>query len=519
MWKQESVHSNMKYRLLMDYSQEIILFFNQSGKIIECNQTAIDLLGYKEGIYHMTVMDIFRKAVKCVNNMPVINCKYINKQAETVAYRKNQTCFSVNLKITEAYEGKNYLGACFATDLTCKNTALHELRQTENELKLSGQLKNEFVANISHELRTPVNGIQGLVENLMETELSPKQLETVNIIHRCCVNMNAIINNLLDYTKIMNNKLILEQREFCFREFINNIVNFYINKISEKGLKLLVNVADDIPERVIGDELRLTQILNNLFSNAIKFTAVGHIALEVVKTEQTEHEVELFFMVMDTGIGISPEEQDKLFQSFSQVDGSITRRFGGTGLGLSICKLLIDAMHGTITVDSEKNKGSSFSFSLRMGIPELAQVPVIAQSTVSIGPHIKCKNENSVLPRPSGCNECDYLGKLLEKANVSAYMNDLNNTMECGDQYDSEKITKEMLDMADRLMICIEMGSWLKAEEFATAIRKRIPEENKDLKNKMLRIVLLIRKENHDNSLDLINEIRVMIKEVSLWNT
>jgi signal transduction histidine kinase len=467
----------------------------------------------------MSVTDIFRNAVRNVNNELVINNKYLNKFTETVAYRRNQTCFSVNLRITVNQDQENYLGACLAADMTSKNAVMHELRQTKNELELSRQLKNEFVANISHELRTPVNGIKGLVENLMETELTPKQLETVNIIDRCCTNMNVIINDLLDYTKIVNNKLVLEQREFFFRSFIKNIIDFNINKISEKGLKLLINVEDDIPLKVIGDELRLTQILNNLFSNAIKFTSVGHIALEVVKTEQTEHEVELFFMVMDTGIGISLEEKDKLFQSFSQVDGSITRRFGGTGLGLSICKLLVEAMQGTITVESEKNKGSNFSFSIRMGIPQSQELPVVRRSIGKIMQNFEIINRNSIGPAPeqSFTSDYDFIGRLLENANPSILIHDSDTGMGSQSQYDKEKMTKEILDLLDRLMICIEMESWVKAEEFATAIRRQIPEDNKELKNKTLRIVLSVRKEEHDNSLNLLNEIREMINEVTVW--
>ncbi|MDF2537750.1 MAG: sensor signal transduction histidine kinase [Herbinix sp.] len=516
MMKLDLLQTSLKYRLITDYSQEIIIFFNRFGKIVECNQLAIDLLGYGEDIYKISISDIFRKAVKTVNNELVINNKYRDKLGETVAYRKNQTCFAVKLRITVNSDKKNYLGACLGIDMTSKSAIIHELRQTKNELKLSNQMKNQFVANISHELRTPVNGIKGLVENLMETELTPKQLETVNIIHRCCANMNSIINDLLDYTKIANHKLNLEQRTFNLRKCIENIVAINIIKISEKGLKLFVNIADDIPHSVIGDELRLTQIINNLFSNAIKFTSIGHIVLEVVKTEQTEREIELFFMFMDTGIGISLEDKDKLFQSFSQVDGSITRRFGGTGLGLSISKLLVEAMQGTIKVESEKNKGSNFSFTVRLRLPKSSEIEAALLNTTNTEQVIIDEILN--MKTTEEPTEIDYVGRILESANVSPVVDRsyfINTEPE--NQHTSEKMVKEINNVLDRLMICIEMGSWMKADEFTSFIRKILPEDMKELKNKAMRLVLSVRKEDHDHSLMLLEEMRGMINEVTIW--
>jgi len=520
MIKQRTLQTSLKHRLLTEHSQEIIIFFNQYGNIIECNQVAIDLLDYKEDIYQTPITEIFRKAVKNVNNQLVIHEKYRDKLAETVAYRKNQTCFNVYLRVTVNQSKRNLIGACIAIDLTSKKNLIHELKRTKNELKLLRQTKNEFVANISHELRTPLNGVMGLIENLMETELSPKQVETVNIIHRCCINMNTTINDLLDYTKIASNKLILEQRVFCIRKLIDHIVNFNINRITQKGLKLLVNVADGIPYRVIGDEYRLTQILNNLFSNAIKFTSVGHIAFEIVKTEQTEHEVELFFMIIDTGIGISLEDKDKLFQSFSQIDGSITRRFGGTGLGLSISKRLIEAMHGTITAESEKNKGSNFSFSIRLGIPkETEQAGEVNESNyLADDLHAKEKTFSNKAEETSNFKEIDYIGELLEKANIPPLtLQNLNFQATSRKATDTKLDSKGMLDMMDRLMICIEMGSWLKAENFAIGIKALLPKDNKELMNMALRLVLTVRKEDHDNSLLNLDELRVRVDEVIGW--
>lgn len=510
MTKQMNSRTGTKYRLLSEHSQEMIIFFDKFGKVIDCNQMAESSLGFGEEIYRISITDIFRKAIKRINNQLVINLRFKDKPGETVAYRINQTCFPIKLIISTYKSKTKFMGVCIASNLIEKKAIIQELRQARNELKQTNQVRNEFVANISHELRTPVNGIMGLVDNLLETELTPGQLETVNIIRRCTNNMSKIINDLLDYTKFANNKLHLEKLPFCFRKFIRNVIAYHLNKINEKGLKLLINVADDIPTMVIGDELRLTQILNNLLSNAIKFTSVGHVALEVVQTERTDNEVELFFVVMDTGIGISLDQEDKLFRSFTQIDSSITRRFGGTGLGLSISKLLVENMQGSINVESEPDKGSNFSFTVRLGI---------SKDSGAEGEHQESEYKNDLelknllmnhdSSRASEQEEVDYISRLLERAKFPGFLaKDFQLSSENIKRSDSEMSNKEIMSLLERLMICIEMESWCKAEEFADILKKYISEDDKELKNNTLRLILAVRKENHDNSLLYLNELR-----------
>lgn len=503
--------SHNKYLFFLKHSQEIVLFFNHSGKIIDCNQMAKDKLGYGNDIFQYSISDIFRKAVHMEDGHLAIGIKYQDRIAETIAYRKNQTCFAIELKIALATGRRSFYGMCTAVDITDKKQLIRDCRHLKMELKSSRKIKNEFMANVTHELKTPVNGIMGLTENLLETELTPKQLETLNIINRCCNNMNTLINDLLDFTKIGSNKMVLEWREFSFHKLIDDVIAFNINRINEKGLKLIVNVANDIPNKIIGDECRLTQILNNLFSNAIKFTSVGQIALEIVKIAQTKDEVELFFMVMDTGIGISLEEKDKLFLSFSQVDGSITRRFGGTGLGLSICKMLVEAMKGSITVDSEKGKGSTFSFSVHLGLPEETQVDISKPKKDYTWGELQKENEDVI---ENWSPATDYIGKLLSEANlVPQTVMGSNSTIcfEC--QPSSRDNRKNITQSIEKLMICIEMESWEKAEEIATYMKSLIAKDNKQLNNKALHLLLSIRKEEYDSCIAELKEFEEFIRE------
>jgi PAS domain S-box-containing protein len=495
--------------MLIENTQEMIIFFDSDGKISDCNKKAIQELGYGEDIYEIPIYNIFKKAFKYEVNKLELNTKFHNRAEETIAYRKNQTCFTVELNVTIISEKRFYIGLCTAIDVSEKKEAFREVKHLKNDLISFNQIRNEFIANITHELRTPVNGIMGLSDNLLESELKPRQLETVNLIKRCCSNMNTIINDLLDFAKISNNKMLIEQREFSFRDLIQHIIDFNKIRINEKGLKLLVNVSSDIPDRVIGDELRLTQILNNLFSNAVKFTSTGQIALEVYKTLQTDQFIELFFMIIDTGIGISLEDKDKLFQSFSQVDGSITRRFGGTGLGLSISKMLVEAMQGTIAVDSEEGKGSTFSFSIHLELPQTLeeQSEDLSASDISLifydekgNPHMKNEKDSYVIP----C--LNSLNKIMKEADRSEFeVFDGINAME-----EAEKVFVTALE---KLSICIEMENWDKAEELAYYIKKLTPSDYGDITKSVFRLLLSVRKENHDVSLEIINELMTVINE------
>ena len=234
-----------------------------------------------------------------------------------------------------------------------------EIEQVKQEAQQALKVKSEFVAKVTHELRTPENGILGNVREMYDDSLDGRTVRSLKLIERCCDDMNKIINNILDFSKLEAGKFTLEPRKFHFRNMLDYVKSNHINKLTEKGLGFFMTVSPQVPEHIIGDELRIVQILGNLISNAQKFTSIGKITVEAVKTAQVNDKIELFFMVKDTGIGIDDADKDKLFQSFSQVDASISRKYGGTGLGLNICKQLVELMGGRIEVESEKNKGRS----------------------------------------------------------------------------------------------------------------------------------------------------------------
>jgi two-component system sensor histidine kinase/response regulator len=232
----------------------------------------------------------------------------------------------------------------------------------------ASQMKSAFLANMSHEIRTPMNAVIGMAYLALRTELSKKQRDYVEKIHRAANSLLGLINDILDFSKIEAGKLDIEHIDFSLNDVLNNVTTVTSHRAHEKGLQYELEISSAVPDALVGDPLRLGQILINLVSNAIKFTANGKVLLKCDVTHTATDLVELRFDVRDTGIGMTPEQLQKLFQAFTQADGSTTRKYGGTGLGLTISKHLVEMMGGHIMVESEFGKGSGFSFSLQFNL-------------------------------------------------------------------------------------------------------------------------------------------------------
>lgn len=477
---------NSKMEKIYENALELFIFFDKFGMILGGNKTAKEDLGYKDGFDDVNITDVFPRVMRMNGDYVESYDLTEGRYTETVAYRKNLTCFAVDFRVMMEKTEEGFFGICMCVNAAVRAGAIKDMVKAKEKVEDAMKVRNEFVSNVTHELRTPVNGIMGISKNLMETNLDKEQLESVNVIQLCCSNMIQIINNLLDFSKLEAGKFTLEEREFSFHEFMDKTIAMNITPINEKGLRLLLNVSSEIPDKLIGDELRISQIITNLLSNAVKFTSVGQIIVDVCKTMEMNGFIELFFMVSDTGIGIAKEDMHKLFKSFSQVDASITRRFGGTGLGLTIVKELVELMDGEIQVDSEVGKGTTFSFSIRLKLPSAGEQTSAYERGAFVYDGNKRRAVSSITDESYAIDELYHFGS-------SDNIRELKSTLE-------------------KLVICIEMENWEKAEGFAATVKKLVS-DNADVKKKAFRMEMTIRKSNHDDSLEAYNGFVEMLRD------
>lgn len=267
-----------------------------------------------------------------------------------------------------------------ARDISAQKDAEQAIIQARDDAETLARLKSDFLANVSHEIRTPMNTIIGMSHLVSKTTLTPQQLDYLDKIRQASQHLMRIIEDMLDFSRIESGRLTLAHSPFSPTELLENVAGLIREAAAAKGLQLTVQVAGDIPNRLQGDPARLAQILFHYAGNAVKFTTAGHVCLSVSCLEQTEARATLHFAVRDTGIGIAPEQQVRLFQSFEQGDSSITRRYGGTGLGLAIARQLATLMHGEVGVDSQPGSGATFWLRVVLDkmppdVPEVPDVP------------------------------------------------------------------------------------------------------------------------------------------------
>lgn len=364
---QEISNANDRFAKAFNYNPALMTISSiDTGELIDVNEAFLQVLGFERNEVigkKTTDLQIFITKEKREQIMEQWGTENLPQDHEVMLRAKNGDTHIVLFSAHIIESKRNKYVLAIMNDITAYKKVQSEITIAKEEAEAANIAKSQFLANMSHEIRTPMNAILGFSNLALKTDLSMKQFDYVTKIERSAQSLLQIINDILDFSKIEAGKLEMENIDFHLDEVMNNISNMISVKAAEKNIELLINIADNVPCNLIGDPLRLGQVLLNIANNAVKFTEKGSIFIKVELNETYEKRSRLQFIIKDTGIGMTPEQIAKLFVAFSQGDNSVTRKFGGTGLGLTISKLLIEMMDGEVFVESQLGVGSTFSFS------------------------------------------------------------------------------------------------------------------------------------------------------------
>ncbi|TWA69662.1 PAS domain S-box-containing protein [Azospirillum baldaniorum] len=375
--------ANRRLNLILQSASEGICGVDRDERITFANPAACALTGYSnEEMLGRSLHVLLHHTRADGTPAPTIDCPVFEVLrtgearggSEDIYWRKDGTSFPVEFAASPMLEDGRVEGAVVVFhEIAERKRAEEALRQAKSVAEAASRAKSEFLANMSHEIRTPMNAILGLVHLLQQTDLSTRQRDYAQKIRVSAQSLLGILNDILDFSKVEAGKLELERVEFRLDDLLQNLAVIVGAAAQDKDIEVLFSVGPEVPLDLVGDPLRLQQVLINLAGNAIKFTEAGEVVVSVRAVEVTEERAVLTFSIRDTGIGIDAEQKERLFQAFSQADSSTTRRYGGTGLGLAICTRLVALMGGAMDVTSEPGRGSDFHFTAVFGNPVFGQ--------------------------------------------------------------------------------------------------------------------------------------------------
>lgn len=375
-WKETEIALD-QFKTTLDRTKDcIFMFCPDTLAFFYANQGAVEQLGYSnDELLKMTPLDLIPEYDEDhfveILVTPLLNGEKPSITFESWHQHKSGQLIPVEIFLQYiAPEGEPARFLAIVNDISKRKYIENQMIDAREDAEAANQAKSNFLAAMSHEIRTPMNAIIGMSYLARQTKLTAKQQNFLNKIDGAAHTLMGIINNILDFSKVEAGKIELENIDFNLQDVIDNVCNLTSIQIQEKGLELILDVSPDLPISLVGDSLRLGQVLINLVNNACKFTETGSITLKIVCIAHEDNHVLLEFSVQDTGIGMKTAEQENLFESFRQADNSTTRKYGGSGLGLVICKNLVELMNGKISVASCFGEGSIFSFTARFGAQE-----------------------------------------------------------------------------------------------------------------------------------------------------
>lgn len=379
-----------RIKAIYDAMGEGMYVMDQQGVITHYNRKAAQMLGYSETELLGQVAHYIFHSHEHNDTMPLSECPIFKAiqlrqiyQGVQIFRDSNGSYFTVKVISHPLFQDEKLIGSVTSfMDISQEQQIADDLKEAKLKAERANQAKSEFLANMSHEIRTPLNAVIGLGQLLMDSPLSTQQRNFLTKINQSSALLLSIINDILDYSKIEAGKLELSPQAFYINDVCQQISTLFQDNAHQKGLGFVVQIDPQVPTTFFGDDLRLTQILTNLMSNAIKFTTTGEVRLQIQLVEMKSPQAVIEFAVCDTGIGLSSQQISRLFQPFTQADSSTTRKYGGTGLGLVICQRLIQAMGGELVIDSHPNQGACFSFRLKLTMTDI--IPAQDNSLIDV---------------------------------------------------------------------------------------------------------------------------------------
>ena len=358
---EECRQGELRIRAILDSALDGIITMDEHGVVETYNPAAAQMFGY-------SAEDVIGQSLHClVPDLQGVETQLIGSRREVIGRRQDGTEFQMELAVSEMHLGQRRLSVGMVRDITEPKQAEETLIQAREAALEAARVKSAFLANMSHEIRTPMNGVLGMLSLLLSTDLTSEQQQYIDTAHSSGDTLLTLLNDILDLSKIEAERLVLEHIPFDVRLTVEDVVDLLAERAYGKGVELACLIAPDVPRTVCGDPTRLRQILTNLLSNAVKFTAQGEVVVRITLAATHASTVALQFAVCDTGIGMSPEVQERIFDAFTQADGSTTRKYGGTGLGLTITRHLVTYMGGDLEVESTPGYGSTFRFAAILG--------------------------------------------------------------------------------------------------------------------------------------------------------
>lgn len=435
---------------LIEDVQSMLLVCDLGGNILGMSGGLSTVLGFEEEDFRTSsIRDLAPELENGIQENLWLTDSSL--KAPITIYGKMGRCIYSSYQIQLVKEDSDILMIRFGANEVQPNNS-----QTMKELR-------RYISQVTHDIKNPLFGIRGHLEILMQnTQFEEDDYSSFGAMLKCCDEMEALITDILEYEKIQAGKMQLEENEFKLRDFSREIIKRHLQAARKKGIQLSLKVADSVPNCVLGDERRLAQILDNLIVNAIKFTNCGMVVVELYELARFGNEIELFFMISDTGIGMSREEIGKLFQEYSQGNNTIYKEFGGTGLGLSICKKLAEMMRGSIHVDSVLGQGSTFAFTA--------------------------------------------VFKITSEAEISNY-----SLMEKQLLYSGPKNERKPIVFVEKLVLYVEKKEWENAEQCVLQLKYLCEDKEEAIKNQIFRLKIAVQNENYIRCIEICEKIKSQI--------